>query len=158
MKRLLGLFAVTSIALCRRGVVPGASWSRFAYLGPPLMRVEAPEREAEVAVGSVDVLIEFPGGERVVVETFQCLLNGLDVTESLTVGRNGAVGSIVGLREGENRIRLRVFGRSVVERELRRRGARLRRACPPDSVPRRRLTPKSRPLACRALRERRAST
>ena len=112
MKRLLGLFAVTSIA------VLAAAWFRaelvrFAYLGPPLMRVEAPEREAEVAVGSIDVLIEFTAGERVVVETFQCLLNGLDVTESLTVGRNGAVGAIVGLREGENRIRLRVFGRSI---------------------------------------------
>ena len=47
------------------------------------------------------------------VETFQCLLNGLDVTESLTVGRNGAVGEIVGLREGDNQIRLRVFGRSL---------------------------------------------
>ena len=49
------------------------------------------------------------------VETFQCLLNGLDVTESLTVGRNGAVGAIVGLREGDNRIRLRVFGRSALD-------------------------------------------
>jgi hypothetical protein len=112
MKRLLALFAVTSVALCAAG------WFRaelvsFAYLGPPLMRVEAPERAAEVAVGSVDVLIEFPAGERVMVETFQCLLNGLDVTDSLTVGRNGAVGAIVGLREGDNQIRLRVFGRSV---------------------------------------------
>ena len=113
MKRLLALFAVTSVALSLAAWVFRAELVRFAYLGPPLMRVEAPEREAEVAVGSVDVQIDFPGGERVVVETFQCLLNGLDVTESLTVGRNGAVGSIVGLREGENRIRLRVFGRSL---------------------------------------------
>ncbi len=112
MKRLLGLFAVTSIALCAAGWFR-AELAGFVYLGPPLMRVESPERGAEVAVGSVDVMIEFPGGERVVVETFQCLLNGQDVTDSLTVGRNGAVGAIVGLREGENRIRLRVFGRSV---------------------------------------------
>src|SRR5258705_12204667 len=112
MKRLAGLFAVTSIVLIAAGWFR-AELVRFAYLGPPLMRVEAPEHEAEVAVGAVDVLIAFPAGERVVVETFQCLLNGLDVTDTLTVGRNGAVGAIVGLREGENRIRLRVFGRSL---------------------------------------------
>lgn len=112
MKRYVALFAVTSIAL-------SAAWYfreelvRFAYLGPPLMRVEAPGREAEVPVGAVDLQIDFPGGERVAVETFQCLLNGLDVTDSLTVGRNGAIGAIVGLREGDNRIRLRVFGRSI---------------------------------------------
>lgn len=113
MKRHAALFAVTSVALAALL----AAWVfqeelvRFAYLGPPLMRVEVPE--AEVEVGAVDLLIQFPAGERVVVETFQCLLNGLDVTESLTVGRNGAVGAIVGLREGENRIRVRVFGRSL---------------------------------------------
>src|SRR5262245_61742891 len=112
MKALVALFAVTSVALL-------AAWGfqaelvRFAYLGPPLMRVEAPAHESEVSVGAVDLVIEVPAGERVAVETFQCLLNGMDVTESLTVGRNGAVGEIVGLREGDNRIRLRVFGKSL---------------------------------------------
>ena len=113
MKRLLALFAVTSVALSAAAWVFRAELVRFAYLGTPLMRVEAPEHGSEVAVGAVDLVIEFAGGERVAVETFQCLLNGLDVTESLTVGRNGAVGEIVGLREGDNRIRLRVFGRSL---------------------------------------------
>lgn len=113
MKRLLSLFAVTSIALSMAAWVFRAELVQFAYLGTPLMRVEAPEHGAEVAVGAIDLVIEFAGGERVVVETFQCLLNDLDVTESLTVGRNGAVGEIVGLREGDNRIRLRVFGRSL---------------------------------------------
>jgi len=113
MKRLLALFAVTSIALSAGAWVFRAELVRFAYLGPPLMRVEAPEHGSEVPVGAVDLVIEFAGGERVVVETFECLLNGLDVTDSLTVGRNGAVGEIVGLREGDNRIRLRVFGRSL---------------------------------------------
>ena len=114
MKRLIALFAVTSILLAA-----GLGWAfrveleRFAYLGPPLMRVDAPVHGLEVPVGSVDVAIEFAGGERVLIETFQCLLNGSDVTDSLTVGRNGAVGAIVGLREGDNRIRLRVFGRSL---------------------------------------------
>ena len=113
MKRLLGLFAVTSIAAAGAVWLFRAELVRFAYLGPPLMRVEVPERGGEVSVGSFDLVVEFAGGERVAVETFQCLLNGLDVTDSLTVGRNGAVGAIVGLREGDNRIRLRVFGRST---------------------------------------------
>jgi hypothetical protein len=84
----------------------------FAYVGPALMRVQTPVEQLEVPVGAVDVLIEFPDSERVAVETFECLLNGQDVTDSLTVGKNGAAGEVVGLREGDNRIRLRVFGRS----------------------------------------------
>ena len=112
MKLLASLFAVTLVALAAAWLFR-AELGQFAYLGPPLMRVEEPEAESEVAIGSVDLAVEFAGGERVAVETFQCLLNGLDVTDSLTVGRNGAVGAIVGLREGDNRIRLRVFGRSV---------------------------------------------
>jgi len=113
MKRYMGLFAVTSVLLA------GAAWgfraelARFVYVGPPLMRIETPLSDrSEVPVGAVDVLIEFPDGERVATETFECSLNGLDVTESLTVGRNGVAGQVVGLREGDNRIRLRVFGKS----------------------------------------------
>ncbi len=110
MKRLASLFAVIAILL--------GAWRwwdelvRFAHVGPPLMRVQTPWDALEVPVGAVDVLIEFPDRERVAVETFACELNGLDVTGSLTIGRNGAVGEIVGLREGDNRIRLRVFGKS----------------------------------------------
>ena len=114
MKRHILLFAVTSVALAAvAGWLYQAELDRFVWLGPPLMRVDAPVHGLEVPVGSVDVSIEFAGGERVLVETFQVLLNGLDVTDSLTVGRNGAIGAIVGLREGDNRIRLRVFGRSL---------------------------------------------
>src|SRR5262249_52157713 len=111
MKAALALFAVTSVAVL--AWLFRAELERFAWLGPPLMRVEAPVHGLEVPVGAVDVDIEFAGGERVAVETFQCLLNGLDVTGSLTIGRNGAVGAIVGLREGDNQIRVRVFGRSL---------------------------------------------
>ena len=113
MKRFAAIFAVIGVLLGAGGALYRAELQRFFEIGPPLMRVEAPEHGSEVAVGAVDLVIEFAGGERVAVETFQCLLNGLDVTESLTVGRNGAVGEIVGLREGDNRIRLRVFGRSL---------------------------------------------
>jgi len=86
---------------------------RFVYVGPPLMRVDSPPGDtSDAPVGAVDVLVEFADGDRVAVETFDCSLNGLDVTDSLTIGRNGAAGQVVGLREGDNKIRLRVFGRS----------------------------------------------
>lgn len=82
------------------------------YLGSPLMEVQIPPRDFETPLGAVDLLISFVGGPRVAVETFQCLLNDRDVTSSLTLGRNGAGGSLMGLHDGENRIVLRVFGRS----------------------------------------------
>jgi len=111
MKRFSALFAVTCV-LAATAWVFRVEIARFAYVGPPLMRVQTPLAETEVPVGAVDVLIEFPDRERIAVETFECLLNGQNVTESLTVGKNGAAGEIVGLREGDNHIRLRVFGRS----------------------------------------------
>jgi hypothetical protein len=76
------------------------------------MEVRTPDSELEVPVGAVDVLVSFVGGSRVAVETFECWLNDQNVTAALTLGRNGAAGEIVGLHEGENQIRLRVFGRS----------------------------------------------
>jgi hypothetical protein len=112
MKRFVGLFAVTSVLIAWAGWEFQAELARFVYVGPPLMRIQTPSERSEVPVGAVDVLIEFPDGERVATETFECSLNGLDVTESLTVGRNGVAGQVVGLREGDNKIRLRVFGRS----------------------------------------------
>ena len=112
MKRFSALFAVTSVLLLLSAWIFRAELVRFAYVGPPLMRVQTPVEALEVPVGAVDVLIEFPDSERVAVETFECLLNGQDVTDSLTIGKNGAAGEIVGLREGDNHIRLRVFGRS----------------------------------------------
>ena len=111
MKRLTPLFAVI-IVLLGGGWFLRAQLSHFFYVGPALMRIQTPDEEVSVPIGAVDVVIEFPDHERVASETFECLLNGLDVTGSLTIGRNGAVGEIVGLREGDNRIRLRVFGRS----------------------------------------------
>jgi hypothetical protein len=111
MKRYAALFAVIAIIS-----VPGwIFWPEivhFSYVGPALMRIQNPEDQSEVPVGAVDVQIDFPDHDRVAVETFECRLNGQDVTDSLTVGRNGAVGEIVGLREGDNHILVRVFGRS----------------------------------------------
>jgi len=122
MKRLALLFALASVGLVLGWVTlapagsPGGrlreTAGRWLYLGPPLMEVRMPEDGLELPVGAVDLLVAFVGGPRVAVETFECWLNDQEVTGALTLGRNGATGSIVGLHEGENRIRLRVFGRS----------------------------------------------
>jgi len=116
MKRFTRLFAVTSVLLALAALsawVFQAELAQLVYVGPPLMRIETPgSLHSEVPVGAVDVLIEFPDSDRVATETFECSLNGLDVTESLTIGRNGVAGQVVGLREGDNKIRVRVFGRS----------------------------------------------
>jgi hypothetical protein len=75
-----------------------------------------------VAPGGIDVLVRFAPRERVAPETFRCLLNGLDVTEVLTTGENGAYGRVYRLVDGENVLRLEIFGRvwwsrdSLVER------------------------------------------
>jgi hypothetical protein len=111
---MLGLFAVwLASAPARRG--PDGlreAALRWVFVGTPLMEVQSPTTELEIPVNAIDLLISFVGGPRVAVETFQCLLNGQDVTAALTLGRNGVAGSLVGLHEGENRIVLRVFGRS----------------------------------------------
>jgi hypothetical protein len=122
MRRRSPLFATLAIGLAFAGISvapePSAparlreSALRWLYVGAPLMEVQVPEPDLETPLGAVELLVSFVGGPRVAVETFQCLLNDRDVTSALTLGRNGAAGSLVGLNEGENRIVLRVFGRS----------------------------------------------
>jgi hypothetical protein len=80
------------------------------FLGLPLLEVRAPTPEAEVPVGGIEVLVHFRD-EGVLADTFRCTLNGVDVTDQLTLGLNGAVGAIAPLRDGENRLHLEVFGR-----------------------------------------------
>src|SRR5512134_3104702 len=121
MMRRLSLFAAALVGLAAGWllIAPGpgptadlrAAGLRWLFVGQPLMQIQAPLSDHEVVVGAVDVLIAFAASPRVAVETLQCLLNGGDVTSELTFGRNGAVGSIVGLHEGENEIRIRVFGK-----------------------------------------------
>jgi len=122
MKRSAFLFAVLFaglglawVATAPTASAPGrlrAAALRLAFVGAPLMEVQTPDAELELTVGAVDLMVAFVGGSRVAVETFQCLLNDRDVTAALTLGRNGAVGSLVGLHEGENHIVVRVFGKT----------------------------------------------
>ncbi len=107
---LLALGALTALVLT--GADAGL-WAaeRWLLRGHPLLEFRAPKAGQVVPVGSVEVIIGFPAAERVVVETFRCLLNDQDVTQHLTLGRNGAGGSVQGLLEGENRLRVEIFGR-----------------------------------------------
>ncbi len=107
---LLGLGALAALALTGAGGGLGAAERRL-LLGRPLLEFRAPKAGQVVPVGTIEVIIGFPAAERVVVETFRCLLNDQDVTQQLTLGRNGAGGSLQGLREGENRLRVEIFGR-----------------------------------------------
>lgn len=107
---LLGLGALAALALTGAGAGLGAA-ERWLLLGRPLLEFRAPKAGQVVPVGRIEVSIGFPAAERVVVETFRCLLNDPEVTPQLTLGRNGAGGSLRGLLEGENRLRVEIFGR-----------------------------------------------
>ena len=122
MRRPIPLFALlaASLVIAWLAVAPADDRAgqlreaalRWLYVGAPLMEVRVPPNDLETPIGAVEVLVAFVGGPRVAVETFQCLLNDRDVTSALTLGRNGAAGSLVGLHYGENQIVLRVFGRT----------------------------------------------
>ena len=85
---------------------------RLIFLGTPLIDVLRPSPGQQMPFGGVQVQVGFADGERVAVDTFRCLLNEQDVTHLLTLGSNGATGSVFGLVEGENRLRIEVFGKS----------------------------------------------
>ena len=79
--------------------------------GPALMEVVEPAPGAIVGVEGLRVWVRFPSGDRTAWETFRALLNGADVTDALRPAENGAYGDLHGLLEGENVLRLEVFGR-----------------------------------------------
>ena len=84
--------------------------------GPVLIEVVAPDPGARVGIDGIELFVRFPGsnplGDLALSETFRALLNGADVTGSLTTGENGAYGRISGLLEGDNVLRLEIFGRT----------------------------------------------
>jgi hypothetical protein len=112
------LVSGVALALLALPLVPGApelarNAVRAALLGGPLLELRSPLGGQIVAEGGVDVFVSFRDAERVAPGTFRCLLNGRDVTADLTQGRNGAVGSLIGAIEGDNHLRVEVFGRSA---------------------------------------------
>ena len=84
---------------------------RLVFLGTPLLEVLRPTPGQQLPYGGVQVQVGFPDGDRVAVDSFRCLLNDRDVTHLLTLGSNGATGGVFGLTEGENSIRIEIFGR-----------------------------------------------
>ncbi len=62
-------------------------------------------------MADVQVLVECLDQERVLPETFRCLLNNRDITDRLTLGRNGAGGQLYGLVQGSDLLGFEVFGR-----------------------------------------------
>ncbi len=84
--------------------------------GPVLLHVEAPPDGAVVGPQGVEVLVRFAPRDRVAAETFRALLNGAEVTDELTTAENGAWGRLHGLLDGENVLRLEIFGRSWASR------------------------------------------
>ena len=90
----------------------GVAAGLWLGLRAPFLEVESPTPGAVVGTGGVEVVVRFPVGGRVAPETFRALLNGADVTGSFTTAENGAYGRLFGVLDGENRLRLEVFGRS----------------------------------------------
>jgi hypothetical protein len=80
--------------------------------GPTLIEVVSPAPGEVVGIEGLQVWVRFPSGGRIAPETFRVLLNGADVTEAIATGENGAYGELHGLLEGENVLRLEVFGRA----------------------------------------------
>jgi hypothetical protein len=89
----------------------GAGALALSAATPVLMQVVQPAPGTVVGAAGVEVMVLFPPGSRVAVDTFRVLLNGADATSEFTTGTNGAYGRLHELLDGENRLRFEVFGR-----------------------------------------------
>jgi len=85
---------------------------RYLLLGGALIEVSTPRAEQVLGQGGIPVLIRFTRIERTAAESLRCLLNGVDVTQRLTLGGNGAAGSLWAPRDGPQTLRFEVFGQS----------------------------------------------
>jgi len=101
--------------LRRATLIPmGAALAAAVALTLPdreLLRVPLPREGSVVGDAGVEVMVQYPREDRVAPETLRVLLNGADATHELTSGRNGAYGRLHGLLDGENVVRIEVFGR-----------------------------------------------
>ncbi len=79
--------------------------------GPVLVEIISPSPGDIVGIEGVEVFVRLSPGGRVMPETMRVLLNGADVTAALTTGENGAYGKLHALLDGENVLRVEVFGR-----------------------------------------------
>jgi hypothetical protein len=116
-RAFVAVFAVATVIVAGGALLVAAgseladSVSRALLFGQPLLEIRSPAPGQDVAQGGVEIIVHFPLADRTASDTFRCLLNGRDVTPSLTRGENGAAGSVLGAVEGENHVRVEVFGR-----------------------------------------------
>ena len=94
-----------------KGMVAGIH-PHLEELGGGLIEVSTPRAEQVLGQGGIPVLIRFTRIERTAAESLRCLLNGIDVTQRLTLGGNGAAGSLWAPRDGPQTLRFEVFGQS----------------------------------------------
>jgi len=93
--------------------IDGAALTRRVWLGGGLIELKHPASGVRVPHGGLAVLVAFPDQDRVLPDTFRCVLNGRDLTRELARDREGATGSLSPLREGSNRLRVEIFGRGL---------------------------------------------
>jgi hypothetical protein len=110
---LFGALAAAGVVGLTLATDPGLRGEarRMLLFGSPLLELRAPLDGQWVAQGRVEIIVQFPAVGRTSSQTFRCLLNGHDVTPDLTRAENGAAGSVLGAVEGENHLRVEVFGR-----------------------------------------------
>ena len=95
-------------------LICGGSLPRVFWIGRPLLHVQTPRNGDVVPQGGLGLRVTYPDLAAVAADTFRCELNGEDVTQRVqTLAENGADGWVFPLREGPNRLRVGVFGRSL---------------------------------------------
>ena len=114
--RIFGILVAVGVIACTLLSVSlpalRASLARRLLFGEPLIEVASPRPAQVLGQGGVRVLIRFPVAHRTAVASLRCLLNGIDVTSRLTLADNGATGSLWARRDGDQTLRVEVFGRT----------------------------------------------
>jgi hypothetical protein len=80
-------------------------------IGRSGIEVESPRADQRVGIQGLDLLARFAEGGALEPATVRVLLNGADVTDQCSSGRNGVAGRLHGLLDGENRVRVEAFVR-----------------------------------------------
>jgi hypothetical protein len=81
-------------------------------LGPSLLEISGPGPGETLPNEAIEVFVHFPYADRTRHETLEVRLNGADVTDAFDIAGNGAYGSVVLVVDGDNELRVGVFGRS----------------------------------------------
>lgn len=99
----LGLAALGGLAAA---TVWGRPWPQG---GPPALALVRPLEGERVGPAGLAVVVRFGDGQAV-PETFRALLNGADVSRLFTRDGGEATAHLHGLLDGENTLRVEVFG------------------------------------------------